>query len=465
MGGSNDIALFRRRVGNTPLLRCKAIESRLGVGEIYLKLEGTNPTGHKSDRIAHRIVRSALQQRYDTITIGTVGYLANSIQSLSVTSGLDCVFFIPEHMSVPVARTEPMGNVRYEEVGSTLEEAIEASREAARAQGWYDANPGLDNTLFGMTAYSPIANELLRSFKEAPSSVSMSVGTGTLLSGVHLGFRQLWSMEEIDTMPRLFGGSAAGVNAIVEAFMGGHREVTSLDGDLDIGPTLNPLVNLNGIMGQPALEAIIDTSGSAFGLHLDEMEDLQTMAKDLENVEMTVDSAAALGAFARAIREGDMKAEGRHVVILSTGRTDLTIQEMTRDNIGDNLDLIIDVLDKWLEDFTDPRVEIREALENALDDGYVLAAVVEDAIVGLCILSRMELDTFFPRYHLSYIAADNRYEGRGVGTLLIQRAAELSGGDLSLHVERDNDKAIRLYKKMGFDIKYHRMHYIGGGEQ
>jgi threonine synthase len=459
-----DIALFRRRVGNTPLLRCKAMERELGVKELHLKLEGTNPTGHKSDRIAHRIVRSAHQQGFDIITMGTLGYLANSIKQLSAPLGIKCVFFVPKIEAGPLDLPDPEENVIFEETGGTLEDAIIASRQAAAIRGWYDANPGLDNTLFGMTAYSPIANELVRRFKEAPESISMTVGTGTLMSGIHLGFRQLWSEEETQRVPRILGGSASGVNAIVEAFNSGSREVRALTGATDVDPDLNPLVNITGLMGQPALEAMLDTNGSAYGFELQELEDIRTMALDLENVEMDVDSAAALGAFMRARSDGVVDSEGRHVVILSTGRTDLTIQELSREDIGNNLDLLIDVLDTWLVDFSDPKEEIREALENAFDTGYVLAAVLNGAIVGFCVLSTMELDTFFPRYHLSYIAADNTFEGRGVGTLLIQRAAELTDGQISLHVERDNDKAIKLYQKMGFDIKYHRMQYRGGGE-
>jgi threonine synthase len=459
-----EIGLFRRRVGNTPLLRCKALEGQLGVGEVHLKLEGTNPTGHKSDRIAHRIVRSAHQQGYDTITLGTVGYLANSIKLLSGPMGLKCVFFIPRMGSDDVDFSDDGDGVRLESVEGTLEDAILASREAAASRGWYDANPGLDNTLFGMTAYSPIASELVRRFGETPDTVSMSVGSGTLMSGIHLGFRQLWSQEDTQRMPRIFGGSVAGANAIVEAFKEGRRTVTPMEDDMDFEGTLSPLMNKHGQMGQPALEALLDTSGSAYGFQTEELEEIRSMASELENVTMTVDSAAALGTLMRAADDGLLEGNGRHVVILSTGRTDLTIEELTRADIGNNLNMLIDVLDKWLVDFTDPKVEIREALENAFDHGHVLAAVVEGAFVGLCVLSTMELDTFFPRYHLSYIAADNSYEGRGVGTLLIERAAELTGGDLSLHVERDNEKAIRLYQKMGFDIKYHRMHYRGGGE-
>jgi threonine synthase len=463
MEAPEDIGLFRRRVGNTPLLRCRALEGRLGVGELHLKLEGTNPTGHKSDRIAHRIVRSAHQQGFGTITLGTLGYLATSIRHLSAPLDLDCVFFVPSLADSQIDQGVGEG-VTYEETGGTLEDAIQASREAASARGWYDANPGMDNTLFGMTAYSPIASEIVRRFKDAPDSVSVSVGTGTLLSGIHLGFRQLWSHEEIDRVPHLFGGSVAGANAIVEAFNDGRKEVEPLTSAQEMDPELGPLVNLTGLMGQPALEAMLDSGGAASGFTRGELDELSTMVRDLENVEMDLDSAASLGALTRALAGGLVDPAGRHVVVVSTGRTDLEVRELKREDIGNNLDLLIDVLDKWLVDFTDPKVEIREALENAFDNGYVLAAVVDDAIVGLCVLSTMELDTFFPRYHLSYIAADNSYEGRGVGTLLIQRAAELSGGDLSLHVERDNEKAIRLYQKMGFDIKYHRMHYRGGGE-
>src|SRR5688572_21305523 len=38
--------------GNTPLLRSGHLEQELGVGELYFKLEGSNPTGSYKDRIA-----------------------------------------------------------------------------------------------------------------------------------------------------------------------------------------------------------------------------------------------------------------------------------------------------------------------------------------------------------------------------------------------------------------------------
>jgi threonine synthase len=465
METAEEFDIFRRRVGNTPLLRCKRLEQKLGVGRLFAKLEGTNPTGHKSDRIAHRIVRDANQKGYGTLTIGTVGYLARSLSYLSEPFGLRCKFFVPKVSSGYEEYVGEASNVDLVMIDGTWEEAVAESRRKAKAEGWYDANPGLDNNTFGMIAYSPMALELVRKLGGPPDTISTPVGSGSLLSGLHLGFRQLWSLEEVDHLPRIFGGSLEGANAIIESIRKGHQEVEPISADGDVEASHQPLINYQALFGQPALEALQDCDGAGYGLTESELEELVMTIRNCEHIELTVDSAAALGAFMQANSEGLVNDGGNHVLVLSTGRTDLTITELTRKDIGDNLGRLIDILDRWLEDFSDPKEEILEAVENALNNGYVLAALMNGGLVGLCVLSTMELDTFFPRYHLAYIAADERYEGRGVATLLIEKAVEVSNGNLSLHVERDNDKAIRLYKKMGFDIKYHRMQFMTGGHE
>lgn len=465
METTEEFNIFRRRVGNTPLLRCKRLESKLGVEKIYVKLEGTNPTGHKSDRIAHRIVRDAHQKGFGTLTIGSVGYLARSLSVLSEPFGMRCALFIPRMSSGYEEYIEEVSNVDLVEIDGSWEEAVTESRRKANIEGWYDANPGLDNNTFGMIAYSPMALELVRKLGGPPDTLSTPVGSGTLLSGLHLGFRQLWSSEVIESIPRLIGGSLQGANAIIESFKKGLKEVEPIDAsEVVIDAQLQPLINYQALFGQPALEAILDSEGAGYGLLQSELEKLALQLHQSEHIEVSVDSSAALGAFMHAKKDGLVEDGGKHVLVLSTGRTDLTITELNREDIGDNIGGLIEIMDKWLEDFSDPEEEILQAVENALDNGYVLAALMNGGgLVGLCVLSTMELDTFFPRYHLSYIAADKRYEGRGVATMLLERAVEVSDGNLSLHVERDNERAVRLYQKMGFDIKYHRMHYMAGG--
>ena len=118
-------------------------------------------------------------------------------------------------------------------------------------------------------------------------------------------------------------------------------------------------------------------------------------------------------------------------------------------------------LDEWLIQFTDPIEEIEEAVENAFEEGYIICAFYEGVIVGITIISRTRFKKFFPKYHLSYIATKPDIKGKGIATQLIQKAIEVTGGDLSLHVEVENKRAIRLYEKMGLRKKYYRMFYKG----
>lgn len=465
MGDTRDTParFFQRRVGRTPLLRAKGLERHLGLEEVHLKLEGNNPTGHKVDRISYSLARDAQERGFRTLTVGTAGYFARSLGIIAPSMGLRCVFYVPTAVDGIGEKLARMEGVIVERVEGTIDDAAKRSRASSSREGWYDANPGLSNTFMAAMAYSPISSEIVSRLGGAPATVSVPVGSGSLLSGVHAGFRQLWSSEAVGGVPMMLAGSLESGNAIVEAYTRGLDIVEPLPrAPPKASGALQALMNVSGVMGQQGVDALHDSGGHAYGIPVKELRELAKLSRSLDGVTMSVDSAAALGALVHAHREGLLKGGGKHVAVLSTGRTDLTIQEIGRRDLEGRLDRTINLLDGWLNAFSDPKEEIREALENALDQGHVLGAFLNHRLVGICALSRMELDTFFPRYHLSYIAADDRYEGRGIATMLIQRAIEVSEGRLSLHVETDNKKAVNLYKKMGFDTKYYRMLYRGG---
>jgi len=67
---------------------------------------------------------------------------------------------------------------------------------------------------------------------------------------------------------------------------------------------------------------------------------------------------------------------------------------------------------------------------------------------------------FASKYHLAYIATNDRIEGSGIATMILNEAVELTEGNISLHVERSNSGAIKLYEKMGFKDYYSRMIHL-----
>ncbi len=455
-----ELQTFKRRVGKTPLLRAKKLEKEYGIQEIYLKLEGTNPTGHKSDRIAYQIIRYELNSNKNTVTIGSTGYLATSLGYLAADTNLRCSFFVPRLSKKIEKQLSIIPNVAIIETGGSYETAIMESKRQARKNKWYDANPGLENSILGMTSYSPIAKELVESLEGPPATISLSIGDGTLLAGLQVGFRQLWSSEEINEIPILYGASLEERNAIITSFLSGDTILHPIEG---ISGKINyrflSLVNLNGLNGQYALDALLDSYGKGYSLSESDLLQNSALLLKFEKVKTEVESVASLGAFGKA-HDGSLLENGKpHVIILGTGKTDITVRKLSKELFSDNFSLLISLLDKWLTRFSDPFEEIEEALDNAFERGFVIGAFQGAQLIGLCVLSKMELDTFFPSYHLSYIAADDKFGGRGIATYLIDKAIELSKGNLSLHVEPENKRAIRLYKKMGLDIQYYRMKF------
>ena len=115
-------------------------------------------------------------------------------------------------------------------------------------------------------------------------------------------------------------------------------------------------------------------------------------------------------------------------------------------------------------EFGDPADEIHNALDNAYEKGFVIVAYHNKQIAGISIIVNFGFDKFATKYHLAYIATRRNTKGRGIATEILQKAIQLTEGNLSLHVETYNKRAIKLYEKMGFENCYSRMIYTASEE-
>jgi putative acetyltransferase len=100
----------------------------------------------------------------------------------------------------------------------------------------------------------------------------------------------------------------------------------------------------------------------------------------------------------------------------------------------------------------------RKRLEKQVGDHYALVACARDLIVGSLGLVVPERSP--RRAHVGSIGmvVHDQWQGQGIGTALLKAAVELA--DRWLNLRRleltafvDNDVALRLYKKFGFEIE------------
>ncbi len=455
--------ILKRRVGRTPLVRAKNLERELNVGKIYLKLEGNNPSGHREDRLAYLIIRDALSRGKKTISMGTFGTVGGSLAYLSRYFDIHLVFYVTNKKRVLRKKYVKSPKVKLVEHGRTYVECVKESKRAARENGWYNANPGLANNVMNMYAFSYIAEELIKQAGPNIDNIFCQTSNGSSISGLHLGLKQLWVDEDIPALPRVTAVSTDHGNAIVETYKKGKDTLTILeDGDTRPSKYNRNLINPQCFNGQDALNAIYDTYGKVVGITDDELVEYFRTFKEIEGHKLTRRNAFPIAAFYKEAKAGNVK-DGTHIIILNDGHIDIDIEVIGKDHLDMPYETFLKNLDDWLLRFSDPLEEMKEAVEDAFENGHVICAYHEDDLVGILILSTSKYRTFFPKYHLSYIATKEGSKGKGIATQLIQKAVELTEGRFSLHVETDNKRAIRFYEKMGLRKKYYRMFYESGG--
>lgn len=122
---------------------------------------------------------------------------------------------------------------------------------------------------------------------------------------------------------------------------------------------------------------------------------------------------------------------------------------------------IADFLFTHLDAYGDEKKHILHCISYAYgdepgQDGFILIAHEEGAIVGAVIINHTNMGGYIPEHILVYIAVDAAWRGRGVGKQLMERTIEATEGDIALHVEPENPAKF-LYEKYGFTNKYLEM--------
>lgn len=270
---------------------------------IYVKWEGGNPTGTQKDRAALMHVRRAIEQGYDTVTVGTCGNFGVALSYFANLSGLEAVIYVPSGYSNSRIWEMRKYGAKICLVDGKYEEAVERSVIDAMKYGYYDANPGSVNGEASIEAFKSLAYEIVEALGFIPDLVSVPLGNGTTLAGIYRGFLEIASSLNSRKVPVMIGATTAHGNQVAETIKRGSKELVILSED-DVRETeLNePLVSIKSFDGELALEAIMNSSGYVFEF---EDEELLMLADVLraEGINPLPASAASLGAIEKYLKE------------------------------------------------------------------------------------------------------------------------------------------------------------------
>jgi threonine synthase len=307
-------------VGGTPLYATPRLASQLGVGEVWVKDDGRNPTASLKDRASALAVMKAQELGADIVTTASTGNAAAALAGIAASMGQKTVIFVPA--AAPSAKITQLlvygANVLL--VDGTYDDAFELCLQATAEFGWYCRN----------TAYNPYMAEGKKSVTfeiydqhraVAPSAaplthIFVSVGDGCIISGVYKGLRDLQGVERLPMMPRLMGVQAAGSAYLYDAWTQGEDVLTK--------PPIAAVTVADSISaGLPrdrvkALTAVTQTNGSF--IKVDDEEILAAIPALAQATGVFAEPAAAAvyAGLLQAVQSGQI-GKGDRVLLLVTG--------------------------------------------------------------------------------------------------------------------------------------------------
>ncbi len=191
--------------GSTPLVLAERVSERVGA-EVWLKLEGLNPTGSFKDRGMTCAVSAAVREGAEAVICASTGNTAASAAAYAGRAGLTGAVIVPEgKIATGKLAQALMHGARVIALQGNFDQALEIVRELA------DHHPiGLVNSVneFRLEGQKTAAFEILEELGSV-DALSIPVGNAGNITAYWRGF------QEAGHAPRMLGWQAEGAAPLV----------------------------------------------------------------------------------------------------------------------------------------------------------------------------------------------------------------------------------------------------------
>lgn len=198
--------------GSTPLVAAPALSRETGA-QVFLKLEGCNPTGSFKDRGMVVAVAKAIEEGARAVICASTGNTSASAAAYAARAGLTCAVVIPSgKIALGKLSQALVHHARVLPIQGNFDQALKLVRELAE-QGSItlvnSVNP------YRIEGQKTGAFEIVDELGDAPDILALPVGNAGNITAFWRGFREYHGLGRSSRLPRMCGFQAAGAAPIV----------------------------------------------------------------------------------------------------------------------------------------------------------------------------------------------------------------------------------------------------------
>ncbi len=205
--------IFSLGEGNTPLVRSKRLEKELGVGKLYFKLEGCNPTGSFKDRGMVVAISKAVETGNTAVICASTGNTSASASAYAAALGLQSIVVIP---GGKIALGKLAQAIIYGAVILSIDGNFDQALQIVRSIS--DKHPvAMVNSInpHRIEGQKTAAFEIVDYLGNAPDYLFIPVGNAGNITAYWKGFKEYLSKGLSGQAPRMMGFQAEGAAPIV----------------------------------------------------------------------------------------------------------------------------------------------------------------------------------------------------------------------------------------------------------
>ncbi|MFC5744126.1 threonine synthase [Actinomadura rugatobispora] len=199
--------------GGTPLVPALRVSELTGC-EVYLKVEGANPTGSFKDRGMTMAISKAAEDGAKAVICASTGNTSASAAAYAVRAGMTCAVLVPQgKIAMGKLAQALVHGARLLQVDGNFDDCLELARKLS-----VDYPVALVNSVnkYRLQGQKTAAFEIVDALGDAPDVHCLPVGNAGNISAYWMGYKEYAADKVSSATPRMLGFQASGAAPFVK---------------------------------------------------------------------------------------------------------------------------------------------------------------------------------------------------------------------------------------------------------
>jgi threonine synthase len=301
--------------GGRPILSLKNIGRKLGLNNIYLKDEGSNPTGSFKALGLSAAISRALELGAKEFVIPTAGNAGGALAAYAARANVPAHVYMPNDAPLVNILEVQMSGADLQLINGLINDAGKKAAADAAQGGWFDVSTLKEP--YRLEGKKIMGYELALAFHwDLPDVILYPTGGGTGLIGMWKAFDEMEQLGWIGShRPRMVSVQADGCAPIVKAFQDGEEEAGTWENAATIAGGLRVPAAIGSRL---MLKAIRESNGTAVAVSDTEIREAQAVLASNEGIFASLEGAATVAALLSLVEQDWLSVDER-ILVFNTG--------------------------------------------------------------------------------------------------------------------------------------------------